>query len=165
MNCKTQTTNTKLETFIGLARDLNGSKSFEEMFKQNHHIEKNCCKCNKNTKHVASISYSLYDRTQYIIFRLNLSIISHNQINRMEMKIKNFNPEEIKVPGINESFRLLSTIKYTEMFRSNLEQLGHYTCQVRNGNTWINISDQNGYPFNFEKDLSNIFILLVEKKN
>jgi hypothetical protein len=67
----------QIKTLIGLARDLNGSKSI-----------------------------------QYIIFRLNLSIISHNQINRMAMKIKNFNPEEIKIPGINESFRLPSTIKY-----------------------------------------------------
>ena len=149
-------------SFISLYRETTGKKGFNELFKTKSHDDINCSNCKKSTKHSENTFYSLTKSTQYVIIRLNLSTVSFNKVQRHEMKIDNFDPENIKIPGIDDLFILKSTILYEEISRYPIS--GHYTCQIRRSNFWFEISDISETKRNLNKHLANSFLLLLEKK-
>ena len=114
-----------------------------------------------NTKHDQTIRYSCYSNTQYIILRLNLSLGETDINTRVNMKIKNFDPNQVKIPGIIENFKLKSIIVHEQWSA----RVGHYTCIVRNEKGgWLNISDSSCTSVKqLDKNMKNYFILLIEK--
>jgi hypothetical protein len=149
-------------TFIGLVREEEGQADFQSLFKKSDekHEQVKCAVCNENTNHSQRIKYSSTPFTQFIFIRLNLSVDANNTNVRYNMKIKNFNPDEIKIPGMNEDFKLKSLIVHEQWSKA----LVHYTCIVRNNETWLNISDSDCSPLNkLNENMENYFLLLVEK--
>ena len=95
-------------SFIGLAREEKGQADFQSLFKNSDdkHEQVYCELCMQNTNHSQRIIYSCTPFTKYIFIMLNLSVDKNNENVRYHMKIKNFNPEKIVIPGMNEEFKL-----------------------------------------------------------
>ena len=162
--CDNKKTKNKETCFISLCRDRKDKKSFENLFETSSHDDIYCEKCKKNTKHSENINYKLDTNTQYLIIRINLSMVAYDKVHRYKMKIDDFDPDSVKIPGINETFMLKSTIIHEEIHDPNHPTAGHYTCQVKLSNTWFLLSDMNCTKRNLNKYLNDSFILLLEKK-
>lgn len=138
------------------------------MFKETDHEDLHCNIFNENTHHQES--HELNECSKFIIIRLNLSSVT-TSYTRYKMRIANFNPDKVVIPGIKETFILKSAILHEELEirNSNLNNnthFGHYTTLIRDKakKKWYEISDTNWNSVKFNKYLEDVFVLLLEKK-
>jgi hypothetical protein len=127
------------------------------------HTDVFCDKCKKQTNQSQITEYKLNHDTRFIIIRINLSTTENNINVRHEMKITDFNPDNIKIPGIAKRFVLKSAIIHEPMMDPKHLTAGHYKCLVRNETSWFAISDNIGNRLNnFNENLKDVFVLLLE---
>ena len=144
-----------------MQRKRKGEMSFKDMFKDGIHDDAYCEHCLKSTNHRGTISYSCNPLTRYIIIRMNLSNTFHNKYIRYKMRVKNFNPDKIEIPGIQETFKLKSAILHESLSNSND---GHYTALIRSDKKWFSLSDTECTSVNFNEELKDFYVLLLEKQ-
>ncbi len=119
-----------------------------------------CDKCLKNTPHTQTVSYASEHSNKFMIVRINLSMIKDDENIRYNMKIKNFNPFNVEIPGKNLNLSLNSVIVHDKLS----ENVGHFTCIVHNEDKWYSISDTNSWCIkNLNENLENYYVLLLQK--
>ena len=142
---------------------------FDQLFthKNNNIINDYKCEtCGHKNKELKSTTFYNFEKTKYLIIRIEICFKNHFLNN---VKITDFNPDYIKIPGSNSFFRLMTAILfYPNDVNNPRTSGGHYTClkRVEKNKEWIEIDDLKSsakiFP-QFSKNFENVYILVLEK--
>jgi hypothetical protein len=143
--------------------------TFDQLFSHsNNNITKDfkCDSCGYNNEKLETKTFYNFDQTVYLILRIELCLNSYCFLDHI--KITDFNPDRIKIPGAYHYFRLMTAILFYPYDINQPKNGGHYTClkRIENSREWIEIDDLKAsakiYP-EFVMYLSNVYILVLEK--
>ena len=166
----------KTVSFISLSRILAWNKTnskkvvyfnFNKLFtdKKNNTIDEYRCECGfANKKLKLEPNYDL-EQNKFIIIRIEICLTKNNFF-LDNVKITDFDPNFVQIPGSNNFYYLKSVILFFPTYIAKPKSGGHYTClkRVENTNEWLNISDTTSTLFDsFPKYLDNVYILFLEK--
>ena len=158
-NCGTETKIGRIHTnlYIGLERTKGLNQiSFEELFfPKMHIIDCNSCKSDKQIKY-----HNYLEISEYLLIRIPVEYKNH----RLNSKITNFVPDNIKIPNIPATFNLISAICHLNNNKTVAQIGGHFVCYTRtNDQTWLKISDTYAELKSLPKNLENVYMLLFKK--
>ena len=152
------------------AKKTNVKIKFDQLFTHNNNnftTDFKCDSCNFLNKKLNTSTLYDFDQTKYLIVRIELSLNNFYFLDNV--KITDFNPDFIKIPGSETIFYVKTAILY---YPNNINHPrtsgGHYTClkRIENSCEWIEIDDLkssgNISPY-FIKNLANVYILVLEK--
>jgi hypothetical protein len=112
------------------------------------------------------VQQEIYEFGLYLIIRLQLSF----QNKLIDLSIKDFDPDNIIIPGSSFNAKLRSVILFWPFNLEDMKSGGHYTCfrRYESNNGWVHIDDE-GVEYhedfqNFIPDLKLAYLLFLEKK-
>lgn len=137
-------------------------------FSLNSEIDEYSCENCNCKKHTTSQSLRSTPNLKYIIIKISISTNDQTGITRNNCKIKNFNPEDIRIANFNEncSFKLKSAICHLTADEKKDGSAGHYVVWSRSlcNSGWIRISDDSGKFYQkLIGDLKNVTMLMCER--
>lgn len=146
---------------------------FKELFNLQNY--RDCYKCDCGYINLNLQFSEKFDFSQtiflFIRFQITHLIVRKENLNKEQellldfVKINKFDPNNIKIQ--DDEFYLKSFVRfYPSNIQLPISGGGHYTCIKRINNTdeWSEISDDTAKRCDFIKDLSNVYVMFLEKK-
>ena len=120
-----------------------------------------CERC--GTKHLRLMQREHYDFDNLNALIIRIETCHQTEHKLLDQNIFGFDPDNVRIPGNENIFRLVSFINFYPSNPAFCDKGGHYVCIRRGKLGWIYISDMDSKPFLFDNTLKNAYILFLLK--